>query len=187
MHMSIVFDVLVFNPFAQSCHNTSLGQCYHRNQLKKQRPMMREWEKLSTGYTPHWSSLPQAAWKTQPQSFTNWLPHSLRTSETSYTAKCCTSSDVDWVSAALFSSHGSGGLCWVLGSILWLKTMHAIQDHSAWILSFSFHYCTRDVLLFGVMHYLAACFYVTTHYWGNCVVTVLCIHFFYSLLCCLLL
>ena len=31
------FDVRVFNPFAQSYLNTSLGQCYRRNELGKKR------------------------------------------------------------------------------------------------------------------------------------------------------
>ena len=32
-----IFDVWVFNSFAQSCRNTLLGQCYRHNELEKQR------------------------------------------------------------------------------------------------------------------------------------------------------
>ena len=31
------FDVRIFNPFAQSLHNTSLSQCYRQNELQKKR------------------------------------------------------------------------------------------------------------------------------------------------------
>ena len=31
------FDVQVFNPFTPSYRNTSLGQCYRRNELEKRR------------------------------------------------------------------------------------------------------------------------------------------------------
>ena len=32
-----IFDVWVFNPFAQSCRNILLGQCYRHNELEKWR------------------------------------------------------------------------------------------------------------------------------------------------------
>ena len=32
-----IFDIWVFNPFAQSCRNILLGQCYRHNELEKWR------------------------------------------------------------------------------------------------------------------------------------------------------
>ena len=37
VHGSVFFDVRIFNPTAQSCHNQSLPACYHRHELEKRR------------------------------------------------------------------------------------------------------------------------------------------------------
>ena len=132
-------------------------------------PIMREWGKLSTRHSPHWSSPPQAALGTQPQSSTRGLPHLLQTSGSSHTARCCTGSDADWFFAALFSGHVSprvkifspqpypltlchhgSSLCWGQGPILCL-TLHAKHHYLAWTLSLVFHCCVCMMVIICVL------------------------------------
>ena len=53
------FDVRVFNPFVQSYQNTSMAQCYHRNEAEKRRSYD---EKLSEHCSHHWCSQQLVAW-----------------------------------------------------------------------------------------------------------------------------
>ena len=131
---------------------------------RSKEPMTREWGKLSMGHSPHWSSPPQAAWGTQPQSSTRGLPHSLQTSGSSHTARCCTGSDADWVFCCSvqrsFVSEGEDlqsttlhahspsaatkdSLCWGLGPILCL-TLHTKHHYLAWTLSLVSLLCMHD-------------------------------------------
>ena len=106
------FDIRVFNPFAQSYLNTSLAQCYRRNEQEKKREyehkvistphwpsaiegmnrrkrenMSSEYVKLNMVLSHHWFSLHLEAWVTQLQLCTRGWHHFMLKNSTSPIAR----------------------------------------------------------------------------------------------------
>ena len=153
------FDLRVFNTFVQSCRNTSLGQCYCRNELEKQRVYDGRVKGVEHGiFSPLVFSTTDGMWNT--------------------------TAIVYKLIASLIADKQNKP---------YSKTLHKLRCRLSFRCSFQrscavevvcavglWLYTAISCVMFGSMLALAACFYVTTQYWGNFIVTVMHIHFLFT-------